>query len=67
MSWQLEDMTEGGRLARAAVALVSACGLVDEGHKLPVLFGGHRKGRRAGRDRTWVTFVCDEKKDVLVL
>ena len=30
VSWLIEDMLEAGRLARAAVALVSACGLVGE-------------------------------------
>ena len=35
MSLQVEDIPENGRLARAAGALVSACGLGGEGHKFP--------------------------------
>ena len=60
MTFQFEDMPEGGRLARAAVALVSACGLVGEGHEYPSLSSGIEWYMREGvRDRTWVTWECD--------
>src|SRR5215475_7671231 len=43
MAWQLEDMPERGRLARAAVALVSACGLDQEDKTPPALFRANHK------------------------
>ena len=49
MSFQLEDMPEAGRLARAAVALVSACGLGGEETRIPssswlTILGRRRQG-----------------------
>lgn len=49
MSWLIEDMPEAGRLARAAVALESACGLVGEERQASLVpFDGYRKGSLDG-------------------
>src|SRR3974390_2773156 len=52
-------MPDGGKLARAAVALVSACGLGGEGHQSLALFVDESTKVRGKGDRTWVTLRCD--------
>lgn len=58
---QIEDKSELGRLARATVASVSACGFVGEETQISPSSSGQFSNRRRAKKRAWVTEMCDYK------